>query len=111
MTSKIAGSGAGNIAWYETTVSTGGSAVTPLNHNRNSANAPAIDVVESCTLTTTGTLFGPDRFGSGQVAGGQARADNEWILAQNTKYAFVIRSEAASNKVAGTLSFYELGGN
>ena len=57
---------------YEDAVITGGTAIVPVNRNRRSANASAITVVHSPTVTSAGTLlesmFAPG--GTGHKAGG-----------------------------------------
>jgi hypothetical protein len=101
------GTAAGNVALYETVVSTGSAAKTMFNHDRNSARAPKITTQVTSILTTTGTAIWQDRFGAGQIAGGSTRTEGETILKTDTKYALVIQSNAASNGTAWFLDWYE----
>jgi hypothetical protein len=137
----VAGSGTYNIAWttadaakwphmvwtvetegeveimfYEGITSwTGGSAITPLNADRNSGNASNItDMVYDGTLTLgTPTTLEAHVIGSasGPVtshSGGDASARNEWILDQGVKYAIVVTDQSgSSNEVNIILDWYE----
>lgn len=72
---------------YETaTVSAAGTALTEVNHNRNSANTAAVVVTHTPTVTGTGTAIWQRIGGSGETVGGEARNDAEMILKQNTTY-------------------------
>jgi hypothetical protein len=101
------GTGAGNVALYETIVSTGSAAKTMYNHDRNNATAPKITTQVTSILTTTGTAIWQDRFGAGQIAGGSTRTEGEWILKKDTKYALVVQSNAAGNNISWFLDWYE----
>jgi hypothetical protein len=101
------GTAAGNVALYETVVSTGSAAKAMYNHDRNNTAAPKITTQVTSILTTTGTAIWQDRFGAGQIAGGATRTEGEWILKKDTKYALVIQSNAASNSTAWFLDWYE----
>jgi hypothetical protein len=104
----VRGSGAGNIAFYEVSVGSGGSALTAYNHSRNSANTTFITATGSQTMTTTGTGLTFSNFGSGQVAGGQVHGEGEFILKNATTYGFIIESNAASNLISYNLCWYEV---
>jgi hypothetical protein len=87
---------------------TGGAAdptgqITPLNRNRNSSNTSGIAVFNyDSTVGTGGTVLLDEYIGSGVKAGGDVRAEHEWILKQNTKYSLWIFSTsgvAASLKI------------
>jgi hypothetical protein len=104
----VRGTGEGNIAFYEVSVGSGGTARTAYNHSRNSANTTFITVTGSRTLTTTGTGLTFSNFGSGQVAGGQVQGEGEFILKNATTYAFVIESTAADNLISYNLCWYEV---
>jgi len=99
---------------YEDTTHSTGAAQSVLNNNRNSSNTAGTTVHASGGGGADGTLlfstsFGIDT-GSGsntRTGGGGARAENEWMLKQNTKYLFRITSHSANNNVAMILSWYE----
>ena len=84
------------------------------NRNRNIADAStaisagsaggATFVTEGGTVTNFGTVIDGDHFGSGQKTGGGDRASNEWVLKQNTTYAFEIESQAATSEVGLALT-------
>jgi hypothetical protein len=99
------------IICYEGVTSfTGGTAITPLNNDRNSANTSGITDMVSDTTVTLGSpiILKTSVLGSGRDAGGEARGDNEMILKQNTKYYLLITNQAvgASNETNINLSFY-----
>jgi hypothetical protein len=107
---KAAGSGVGNISIYENAVSSGGSGILIKNHQRNATSpnsSSLMTITQSATVTTTGTLMTRELFGSSQIAGGSIRADNEWILKRNSKYAIYLQSNAASNRTVLSLNWYE----
>lgn len=84
----------------------GGTAVTPLNNNRNSATASVISVVKDPSSITTGTRI------AGFLAGGNRNAgfimrENENILKQNTKYLFRFKSLVNSNSLGFIGEWYE----
>ncbi len=86
---------------------TGGTSITPVNSNRNSATSPTITVVKDpSAITSYGTrLFGL-LAGGAKVAGGASRED-EWILKQNTVYSIKITSLANNNDIAWDFQWYE----
>ena len=82
-----------------------GTAVTPLNHNRNSTNTTGL-VIKTITNTTTGnanadttvaaaTLLMHGISGDGKKAGGQGGSRHEWILDQNQDYVLRFIATAA----------------
>lgn len=91
---------------------TGGSAATPLNRRRDSANTSAgTNFLTGATAPTGGTVLDDPDFG---IAGGfftasqagESRDEAEWVLKPNTTYSFRLTSATA---VAGSvkLSWYE----
>jgi|GEM_PF-1359086 hypothetical protein len=89
-----------DIILYENVTSwTGGTAITPLNSNRNSGNTSGItDMVFDPTMTLgTPITLGHSVIGSGKKVGGMGRSAEEFVLKQNTTYYFL-----ASNQVAGS---------
>lgn len=76
---------------YESSnASVNGTALTPVNHNRVSANIAATKVFLDPTITNYGTLLCIRHWGSGHGVGGGDRSTNEWILKPNTNYVIVI---------------------
>jgi hypothetical protein len=91
---------------------TGGSGVTPLNNNRNSANTSGI-VITSGVTTCTGytTRVSNQKFGvasnPARATGGADVTANEIILKQNTVYCRSFTSGSDSNIVNFRASWYE----
>ena len=87
------------------------------NRNRNIADTStcisagsaggAKYVTTGGTVTNFGATVDIDHFGSGQKTGGADRANNEWVLKQNTTYAFEVESQAATSEVGLALTWYE----
>ena len=85
--------------WYfyeNVTIATPGTAVTPLNHDRNSTNSAGL-VVKVITNTTTAnansdttvaaaTTLMHGTSGAGKKVGGEGASRHEWILKQNEDY-------------------------
>jgi hypothetical protein len=87
---------------------TGTAAVTP-NRNRNSVYTAGLRVFYTPTITGTGTatLF-RKALGSGKIAGGQARDDNEIILKQNTAYLLrITEGNVAATNINWEIDWYE----
>jgi len=99
-----AGRGDIDILMYEgTTVSANGSALTPFNQNRESANTPNSAVYTGPTVTGVGTLIHtawlpPTGTGTGLSANGVAGPSNgeEWMLAPNTNYLIRITNNSGA---------------
>lgn len=85
----------------------GGSAVTPLNNNRNSANTSGLTITSGVTVATSlGTTISQAKWGSRSGGGGQDRED-EIILKQNTTYLRAFTSGVNGNVVSFKASWYE----
>lgn len=102
----------GEILFYEGITSwTGGTALTPLNADRNSATVSNItDMVFDATITLgSPTTLDHEVLGSGKSNGGARGTRAEWVLKQNTKYAIVVNNQAAgaSNETNISLDWYE----
>lgn len=99
------------VQLYENPTSvTGGTAVTPRNANRNSINTSGASVVTDPTIDTTGAIvLGNLVEGSGKSSGGDASAQYEWILKQNTTYVLRVTNLAtgASNQCNIRCMWYE----
>jgi hypothetical protein len=96
---------------YEGDTYTDGTAVTPVNRNRNSSNTSTMQAVAKGTTTTpAGTII--DIFGVGSTGRPQARSGNasgseqERVLKQNTIYTLVL-TPAGETDVTATLFWYE----
>jgi hypothetical protein len=108
MVVRARSSGEANIDFLEASTYSAGSALTAQNRNRNSANTTTLTaIVKDATNDDTGSSFYMEHFGSGQVVGGTSRGDQEWVLKQNTKYSFLLTSEANSNDCEIILDWYE----
>ena len=84
----------------------GGSSVTPLNNNRNSANTSELTILKNPTVTDSGSLI-VDKLVGGERQSGSASRENEIILKQNTTYHIVITSLANSNDISWVVDWYE----
>ena len=89
----------------------------PRNKNRNSTKTSGLlpagstglvgNVTTGATVTSFGTVLEEIHFGSGVKSGGSERGQNEWVLRQNTTYAFEVQSQAATSEVSIDLHWYE----
>lgn len=89
----------------------------PRNKNRNSTNTSTVISAGSAggagyatiggTVTDFGTTLESLHFGSGKQQGGGERGTDEWILKQNTTYAFEVESQAVTSEVTCELHWYE----
>lgn len=93
------------VELYEgTTVSAEGTAITPINRNRNSDTASVVVVTHTPTITSDGTKLTENWIGTTgfkEDIGDRTRGDNEIILKQNTKY--LIRLTAVGNGIKGAI--------
>ena len=90
-----------------------GTAVTPINRNRNSVNTALTSMAYNVTSTPTGTLIQSAGVGTagGPVAraGGGSGAENELVLKPNTNYVITL-TPAAATTVILELFWYEESG-
>ena len=95
-----------------------GSDLVIYNKNRNSANTSGVLTIESPaeagkatltpTITNDGTVLQAQYLGSGkEKISGEIRATGEWVLKQNTTYAFRLTGNADNGKAAIELVWYE----
>jgi len=95
------------IYLYEGSTFTGGSALTPLNRNRNSANAARCTAKAGVT-STDGTLLDMFYFGSGgRSASNGERQAVEWVLKSNTVYRIDLIGQIAGTAIALRCNWYE----
>lgn len=98
------------VKLYENpTSSTGGTAVTPRNANRNSTNTSGATVASDPTVNLTGAVvLGNLILGSGRSSGGNSSAEYEWVLKQNTTYlVHVTNNTANANQINIRCQWYE----
>lgn len=98
------------IKIYENPTSvTGGTAVTPRNANRNSANTSGATVVSDPTVNLTGAVtLGNVILGSGRSTGGNSEAGYEWILKQNETYVVHVTNNTTNpNQINIRCQWYE----
>ena len=90
-----------------TSVSTG-TAVTPVNRNRNSATTSSVTFVPGVTATTAGTDIYSQKLhaGGGDGNGGQSVEPLEWVLKPNTEYIINLTTTAATS-VSANFFWYE----
>ena len=96
------------IRIYEgATVDVAGSAVTAINKNRNSTNTSGGTFREDDTFTDLGDQIYATLVATGTRNGGSEGTRLEWVLKQNTTYAFHLTSADANNILSGQLEWYE----
>lgn len=107
LTVAASGSGVSTLAIREGAVSSGGSAATARNRNRNSANTSTLtSPVTDATVSSSGTVLFSLGIGAGQKESGEHRGD-EFLLKASTKYALQLTSGAASNALRLVANWYE----
>jgi hypothetical protein len=90
---------------------TGGTALTPRNNNRNSADSSVLTVkvnpsVTAGTVVVDGYKFGANLSGQNRMGGSGGRT-SEIILKQNTSYLWRIVSSSADNIISYIGDWYE----
>ena len=104
------------IEFYEgaTVTAATGTAVTPSNHNRNSATASGVTLLDAPTVTADGTKFAqvyiPGATGIGGTRTGQSAgtSGSEWVLKPNTVYMIkVTNGSSGSNDIQVNFQWYE----
>ena len=85
--------------WESSTTSSDGVALSVYNRNRNSSGSNTVAIYISPNITASGTQIGALKRGGGTSApgrfGGNARADDEFILKTGTKYLMKIINDGA----------------
>lgn len=76
------------IEMFEGSAFTGGTPISVMNCNRNSATVATVSLVSAPTVSNVGTLMRAFKTGSGRSVGGSAGGRAEMILKRNTKYLF-----------------------
>lgn len=111
--SDITAAAATTMTLYEGATVSGGTTITAINNNRGSSNTSELTIVKDPTITVSGTVISNNKVGSTSgnphnLYGGHADRDSELILKDNTTYLYYITSNADSNAVDYSLSWYEL---
>lgn len=87
-----------NIVVYEgATTSADGTPVASFCSNRCKDNTPLAGSFIAPTVTDVGVQIAALKVGSGKLTGGGARAENELVMKQGTKYLFRITNDTVSN--------------
>jgi hypothetical protein len=101
---------AATIRFYEGAVVSGGSALTQINNNRESALTDGTVWVKDAVVTSTGTILESHLIGStgsGNVRpGGGGVARNEWYLKYATVYMIRVECDVATTKAEITVPYY-----
>jgi len=113
MTFQVEGTSQTEFYIYEGSAVTGGTATTPLNNDRNSANTSDLTIAKNPTVNTLGTMIYSQS--KGLVGATPSKADSEGvvtrereiILKQNTTYIFRITSRQDDNIVSYCGEWYE----
>ena len=97
------------VTFYEAaTVTANGTELMARNRDRNSSNTAGTKIYVGPTVTAVGTQLCRVQQGAGNKAGGSDRAENEWVLKQNTVYLLRITNNTANNNLISTrLIWYE----
>jgi hypothetical protein len=114
----VTGEAIGEILEAPTITVDTGSDLVAFNKNRNSINISDISTIETVpelgkatknpTITADGTIISNVTIGEGRNRqSGESRDVLEWILKENTIYAFRITSKADNNIVQLSLVWYE----
>ena len=93
------------------TVDVAGTAYTPLNNDRNSANVSALTITYGDTSTADGTLIHGEMIGSSggpTRIGGSGGRDCEFILKQNEEYFIKVTTLVNDGFCYINLSWYEV---
>ena len=95
--------------WKNPTVTDIGTAMREENRNQRCTNSAGMEVTHTPTITNAGEHLGgfDMHFGSGQVAGGEARGLTEINLDNNTLYLINGVSESANNDFTIEPDWYE----
>jgi len=97
---------------YEVATWTGGTPVTPVNSNRNSATVSGLTIATAPTISVAGNLLAASLLGlaaapSKAALAGNSKREDEMILKQNTQYVFKFTSNSNSNNITYRALWYE----
>ena len=104
------------IEFYEgaTVTANTGTAVTPSNHNRNSALTSVVTLLDAPTVTANGIKFaqvyipGATGIGGTRTGANAGVSNSEWVLKPDTQYAIkVTNGSSGSNDIQINFQWYE----
>ena len=110
LTWTISSNGILTAEFFEGATLTGGSAVTPLNNNRNSSNTSGVTLKSGVTSSADGTLISQSKWGGEgfkSVSGGTGSRSDELVLKQNTTYLRKFTSATDNNIIGFKATWYE----
>lgn len=101
----------GELKMFEGSTFTSGSAVTPVNHNRNSKNTSKVTCTGGVTATNTSAILllnetagtGGNLFSSSGGGGGQ---NDEWVLRPGRTYVFQFENIGATTATVFYFNFF-----
>jgi hypothetical protein len=101
----------GELKMFEGSTFTGGSAITPVNHNRNSKNTTKVVATGGVTATNTNAiLLFNETAGTGggpaSLSGGSGGQDEEWVLRPNRTYVFQFENIGATTATVFYYNFF-----
>ena len=104
------------IEFYEgaTVTANTGTAVTPSNHNRNSALTSVVTLLDAPTVTANGIKFaqvyipGATGIGGMRTGASAGESESEWVFKPDTQYAIkVTNGSSGSNDIQINFQWYE----
>ena len=106
---SINATAAADIGFYSgITASANGTPMTLINNRMDNQATPNMTLFYGPTITNMGAHGYTLTAGNGRKIGGDVRADNELILAKNSKYLiYLIDTSAANNKITVEFEWYE----
>lgn len=98
----------GEMTFYEdTTYSSNGTQVTPINRNRISTNVADSLMYVAPVITSTGTLLRQRHWGSGKATGGATEMFGEFILRPSTNYMLrIVNFTTSPNHCSTEVTWY-----
>ncbi len=87
----------------EAVTASGGTTVTPINHERNSGGSSPFNLQDGATITVTGTTLYSIQLGAdlqGNNTSGGGGSTSPFVLKQNTKYGLRFQNGASANNVS-----------
>lgn len=95
-------------ALYEGATLSGGTAFTPHNADRNSAQTSVLTITSSPTVTAVGTHLISWKTGTGNKTGGLGASRNEMLMKRNTTYLLrITRVPAGTGWAEYSMNWYE----
>lgn len=115
MSMNLVAGGQATVYFYENMAGSAGTAVTPYNMNRTSANATTVALVHTPSVTNLGGTVAlingrviPGGASPTTRAGGAAREGTEWILGSATKHLLrIVNTSGGAIAACATINWYE----